>query len=378
MIWIAGCLCLGGCPDEQKKPRAPADAGKPLRPDAPPERFAHCAELKPRPAPVSRLRLAGTELIGDGYWLRPRGSRTPPRKLGSPRRLRLGVVGDPQQALGGTLSNLSWLRRRFARARVDAIVVVGGLDPDPAGTSALLRRLRGRAPLLVLPGDRVARDTFSATMRRLAPRAVDLSLSRVVALPQALVVSVPGYFQAHYLLAKERGCGYTPEDITRLLGVVRRLPGPKLLLSHGPPRGAGPDAVDRAFGGFNVGDTQLEQLMTAGNIRFGLFAHVHEAVGHATTLDGVPVEAGRWSTSLLLNVGSADAVSTERLDGGWSPGSAALFDLRGRRARYRMLSLPRSSYRQLRSPPGRSATDRARRARPTRQPPSTQRSKPDN
>jgi hypothetical protein len=66
---------------------------------------------------------------------------------------------------------------------------------------------------------------------------------------------------------------------------------------------------------------------------------VHESAGRATTLDERPVGEGEWSDSLLLNVGSADSVPHEDLAGRWSRGSAALVELEGERARYRMVSL---------------------------------------
>jgi hypothetical protein len=97
--------------------------------------------------------------------------------------------------------------------------------------------------------------------------------------------------------------------------------------------------VDRAFGAVNIGDSRLLRLMREGGIKFGIFSHVHESAGHATTVEGKPVPENTWSETLLLNVGSADSVPHEDLDGHWSRGTAALFELLDGRARYRLIDL---------------------------------------
>jgi hypothetical protein len=96
-------------------------------------------------------------------------------------------------------------------------------------------------------------------------------------------------------------------------------------------------AVDRAFGEVNIGDPMLRDLMEEGDVAFGVFGHVHESAGRATTLAGKVVPEGTWSSSLLVNVGAADAVPHEDLRGRWSTGTAAIVELRRGRARYRML-----------------------------------------
>jgi hypothetical protein len=205
----------------------------------------------------------------------------------------------------------------------------------------VLERFKG-LPLLGLPGDRESRSGFQAAMDALEKDAVDLTRVRGIQFPGASVVGVPGYFLYHQLLAREQGCSYDEHDIVALTRLARGLPLPRLLLSHGPPRGRGAASVDRAFGDVNIGDPLLRRLMEQAEVRFGLFAHVHESAGHATTLDERPVREMTWSDSLLLNVGSADAVAHEDLAGRWSRGTAALVELRSGKARYRMIHLDHS------------------------------------
>ncbi len=263
--------------------------------------------------------------------------QAPPQKI-TPQKITLGVLGDMREALPATLEQLTRASRYFQDRGAQAILVLGGLDATYEGTRALLQHLQG-LPVLALPGDRISRAGFQAAVENLGARYIDLSRVRGVLLPGISLFSVPGYALTHELLAKEQGCSYSVEDIHALARAAAALPAPRLLLSHGPPRGNGPEAVDRAFGGVNIGDPRLTRLLVDADLAFGLFAHVHEASGHATTLSGQPVAPRQWSDSLLLNVGAADSVAHEDLRGNWSEGQAALLEIQGTRARYTRVRL---------------------------------------
>jgi len=302
-------------------------------------RFEHCVTLKgPPTGTVKGFKLAGVELTHQSFYMKPRESAA---GLPARRGLKLGIIADTRQALPKTLTNLDYFRDQFAKAAVDAIVILGGLDTSFEGATELVHRLAGVIPVLALPGDQLSLEGFQATTRQFERGVLDLSQIRAIYLPPIVsLVAVPGYHLVHHLAAGYQGCSYTAAEIDGLAQALADAPTPRMLLSYGPPRGRGPKAVDRAFGDVNAGDPKLRDLMAAAKFRFGVFAHIHESAGHATTTSGRPVRPNRWSESLLLNVGSADGVPHENLRGHWSPGTAAIFEIKQGRARYRMLEAP--------------------------------------
>jgi hypothetical protein len=338
---LLAVLCALGCGCRERA--APRPAATPIvarsdRDGGAAPAFEHCARLGLSPRDLRPLRLAGV-------MLRPHGALLEAEPGAAPvARLALGLLGDSKEALAATLSNVDALVARFRAAKTDAVVLLGGIDARFEGTRAVLLRLRGAAPVLALPGDRESRAGFQAAVDALGADGVDLTRTRALLTSGVALLGVPGYHLTHQLLAGEQGCGYDDRDIAALVELIRGRGAARLLLAHGPPRGSGEAAIDRAFGGVNIGDPLLTRLMREADIRFGAFAHVHEATGRATTRDGRPVGEGRWSSSLLLNVGAVDSVPHEDLAGRWSRGSAALLELEtrsdGGRARYRRIELP--------------------------------------
>jgi hypothetical protein len=274
--------------------------------------------------------------------LEPRGARL--QSIGGTGRavtLKLGVLSDTKEALPETLAQLDQLAALFRREEVTAIVVLGGIDPTFEGIRLVLTHLQVAGPIIALPGDRESLSGWQAAMEALGRGGVDLTRITSLSLAGMGIVGVPGYFLHHHLLAQEQGCSYNADDIDEVIDRVQGLPPMRVLFSHGPPRGERETAVDLAFGGVHIGDPQLHRLMQEGHVAFGIFGHVHEAVGHATTLSGQVVSPMVWSDSLLLNVGSAEAIPHEDLAGQWWQGTAAMVELTEKKARYRMLAFKR-------------------------------------
>lgn len=339
LVLVLAPLLLAACPDREKT-RPKPDAAVAVKPDtkapAPGPRYESCAGLTAEKLPGS-VAIFGLRLVprdGDAV-LRPES----PAPAG--RRLALGVLGDTKEALPKTLDQLDRLVAWFRVMGVSAVVVLGGIDTTFEGIRDILGRLQRLGPVLALPGDRESRSGFQAAAEAY-PRVVDLTRVRALSCPRLVgLIAVPGYHLPHHLHAREQGCSYDEVAIRALVPLARELPAPRVLVAHTPPRGQGARAVDRAFGKVNIGDPKLSRLMREAKIPFGLFAHVHESAGHATTLAGEPVPERTWSPSLLLNVGSADSVPHEDVEGRWSRGTAALFELEKGRARYRMVDLAR-------------------------------------
>ena len=105
---------------------------------------------------------------------------------------------------------------------------------------------------------------------------------------------------------------------------------PVVLVSHGPPRGEGSQALDYTSDG-NVGDAQIPQAIKDGNIAFGIGSNIKEAGGRATDLPGTTVvKEEAWVKSLFLNPGPADnTVAWQMNDGTKANGLAAVLKIKG-------------------------------------------------
>jgi Icc-related predicted phosphoesterase len=322
--------------DASTAPRA--DAPKRVTP-APAPAYERCAggagagEVKPLMLERYKLRVDGALLRASPAAMTRAQETT----------IVLGALADTKEALPATLQQLDELAVQLGRFGVTAIALLGGIDETYEGIKAVLERLQRVAPVLALPGDRESRSGFQAAAEAFPRRVIDLVRVRGVVLPGLSLVGVPGYHLPHHLLAREQGCSYGPREIDAVAARARALPAPRLLLAHGPPRGSGRLEVDRAFGQINIGDPLLRRLLIRGRVTLGLFGHVHESTGRATTVEGRPVPPMTWSASLLLNVGSADSVPHQDLRGRWWRATAAVIEVRGGRARYRMIHAGRAA-----------------------------------
>lgn len=255
--------------------------------------------------------------------------------------VKLCAVGDTKEALPETLSVLKQFSKSCAAEGAEVIVVLGGLDATFEGIRDVLKALaEGGIPLFALPGDRESRKGFEAAIEHAGKLVIDGIKYRAM-IPKwgPTLVGIPGYYRFHHLLAQDQGCSYNRADLDRVAVFVKSLPLPRVLLSHGPPMGQNAFAVDRAFGNVNIGDPLLAGFMKQGKFNFGLFSHIHEAAGHATTLDGKPVQPMEWTDSLLLNIGSADTVLHDDLAQRWSKGTAAFVEFKSKQARFRLIEL---------------------------------------
>jgi hypothetical protein len=190
----------------------------------------------------------------------------------------------------------------------------------------------------VSPGAGESYDALNAVFKRLHEKKaqlVDMTAVRRVRIGHVTLISLPGYANAFYLEAKERGCAYEAGDLEDVADLADR-DRVNVILAASPPRGKGVAAADRGRGGVNIGDPALAAMLAGKGIRFGLFGHVYEAGGHATLADGAtPLGEGVWQDSLFVQAGSAGAVPVQLVDGGRSVGMAQIVELSGGRARFR-------------------------------------------
>ena len=147
---------------------------------------------------------------------------------------------------------------------------------------------------------------------------------------------MPGYYNPTYLHQQD-GCRYFPSDVKDLQKLLSEATSTPLLISHGPPHGDGPTALDRIHDDANVGDPVMRDFLDKTPIPFGAFGNILESGGRATDLTGKNViPQDTWVGSLYLNVGPTDAMQWQMLDGTVSEGMAGVLTLKGKQASYKI------------------------------------------
>jgi hypothetical protein len=273
------------------------------------------------------------------------------RKCAEPGRpFTLGVVADAKEPLPATLENLKRFAGVFAHEKVAAVLALGGLGANEDEIARVLGALKdAHAPVLALPGDREPEAAFHAAVeraRKAGLEVIDLAQNRVVDGGAFVLVSLPGYPWPHYLGAGALGCRYGEKEVQSLRALFDGVPGdrPRILASHTPPRGDGPEAADWALGGANVGDASLTRALPALGAQLVAFAHVDEAGGRALgaggALDGGaagPLSENVWAERLWLNAGAADSVPHLMDAGGSAHGQAALVEFSDGKLRFKVI-----------------------------------------
>lgn len=94
-----------------------------------------------------------------------------------------------------------------------------------------------------------------------------------------------------------------------------------------PPLGARP-SPSTSHEGTNVGDARINQLLTDGDVRFGVFSHILESGGRAvddvagSSVVALPMKAAR--KRLYVNAGAATSYGWGMVGGKTSRGMAAI------------------------------------------------------
>lgn len=254
----------------------------------------------------------------------------------------LGLLSGIHEPTEKNLTNLDHFLNQFKEAGAQAILVAGDVGNTESHMKQILGHLaKAPIPILVVPGAEENYDVYRRVMaevRKGHPQFVDMSLARRVRIGHLNIVSLPGYYKPFYLKAKSRGCAYGQADLDATFKLFGEK-GVNVLFSPSPPRGSGVWAVDRARGDINIGDRALSDMLKKHNIQFGLFGHVYEAGGHATLADGMtPVASGIWQKSLLLQVGSAEALPLPLVGEGRCVGMAQVVSFSAARARFQTLT----------------------------------------
>ncbi len=343
-ITLGLCLGLGllGCPEKKVEPPPPPP--KPVEPPKPPpvvpvaepRAEKECAapidpgpvtdvKIGDRAAKLSGARLAFTDKDADG-------------------QLVLGVLGPVNEDSGANLIALRKYLAFFKAEKVDAIVVTGDVGEVAGGITRVLKELSAaNLPTFVVIGNRECRADYTDGVnaaKKDSTAIVNLNEVRVVEFPELTLVSLPGYHEPNYINCKT-GCQYLKSTVDEAVRAAKEAKTPAALIAHGPPHGAGNQALDFAGAGGNVGDEAITQAIAEGGFKFGFFSNIKEAGGRAASdaAGTALLKEGQASTSLFLNPGPADTMGWEMNDGTKSVGMAAVFTFKTGQGSYKALRL---------------------------------------
>ncbi len=282
---------------------------------------------------IRQLTLGGKRYEQDGAHLRVLAA-----DKDKDDEVRIGVLSSVKDFTDETHKNLDRFFAWFAEEKIEFVVLNGDIAGDEEELEELLAYLvTFNTPLLISIGNYESRGSYFRAVSAAAdksPLIVDMNLVRIIEADDITLVSVPGYFDRRFLHSGS-GCLYRPSDIDATLEASEKLPGPKLLISHGPPKGRGARAIDVISDGHaNAGDPALTRLLRDGGFDFGIFGHLLESGARAEAGDfSMPIAADTWAPKLYVNAGAASALPWPLNDGGVATGMAAVMVVAGHKAK---------------------------------------------
>jgi Icc-related predicted phosphoesterase len=258
----------------------------------------------------------------------------------------LGLLAGIKDLEPETKAMLDQFIAGFEKADVDAIVIGGDSSSEPDALDQILEYL-GKAtsrPLLVVAGnmERGAALNYAVLKQRKAGalHMLNLDVIRRYDGDGVDVIGLGGYHDKAYLHLAG-GCIYKQKDLDALERAAAAANDTVVLLTHGPPRQKGQQAIDYVPGADNVGDPHLTELIAKAKISFGIHGHILEAAGRATDVGGKPLPQKKLHPSLFVNQGSANPLPWKLNDGTTSYGLAALLTVDGKKASYEILRGPK-------------------------------------
>lgn len=262
----------------------------------------------------------------------------------------VGVLANINEASGENLFNLDRYLAFFRENGVELVLVAGDSGEDRANIEAVLRKVAGSGlPVLAIAGNREAKADFVdavAAVQKDLPNLVNGNRVRYVDWDDADFVTLPGYHDPRYIHPGGAGCQYFKQDVGAVQKLAAAANDPVVLVAHGQPRGEASTALDViAPDKKHVGDANLNAVIEAAGIPFGIFPNIKEAgaVAVADLAGAKLVAEGTASDKLYLNPGSADSVEWTLNDGTGMVGSAAVITVAGKQATHRFFRAARLS-----------------------------------
>lgn len=285
----------------------------------------------------------------DGVRYEYTGATVKVRRDKKGKQVKLGLLAGIKDLDPETKAVLARFFSDFDKADVDGIVIGGDTASDPQQLEDIYRHLTTLTtrPLLVIAGnmERGAALNYALTKVRKetgATNLVNMDLVRRADFDGADVVSLGGYHDKHFLHVTG-GCVYTDKHVDQLESAAKAADDAVVLLTHGPMRQKGQQALDYVPGAENVGDARLTAVVQNAKIAFGITGHILEAAGKGTDVTGHPLPPRKPHAQLFVNQGSANPLPWKMNDGSTAYGLAALMTIEGRKASYEVLRAPKPS-----------------------------------
>lgn len=258
--------------------------------------------------------------------------------------LRIGVISATKDDREETLKAIKTMLGKFKKLGMDVLVVNGDLATvDLEMEDKLLPALADSGVLTVVHVGNtescgVFNDAATKTFKKY-PNFINGNWVRQIELDDGVLYTLPGYFDRRF--SHTGGAAkYKERDLVELRRMIKAGPGPKVLVSHGPPMMKGRRGIDIASGAGHVGDAQMTEMITKAKVQFGIFGHILEAGGRGSDLVGKRArKQKRWHKSLYVNAGTINPDPWVMLNGKTSYGMGMHVEIKGKRARYRVLKL---------------------------------------
>lgn len=258
----------------------------------------------------------------------------------------LGVLAGVKDLEPDTQATLKRFLDAFEKEDVDVILIGGDAAEEPEVLDKIygwLTEATGR-PLLAVLGntERAGAHNYAIAKLRKAGKfnLLNADVARRTDFDGFDVVSAGGYYDKKYLHLSG-GCIYTQTSLDEVVSAAKDADDVVVYLGHGPPKQTGKNAIDYANVNLNVGDPQLNEVITKGAIPFGVFGHILEAGARATDLKGNPVPQKKLLKSFYFNPGSANPLPWKLNDGTTSYGLAGIIRVQGKQASYEVLRAPK-------------------------------------
>ena len=275
------------------------------------------------------------------------GTKLTEKSTDEDKKAVIGVLANIKEDTPQNLKNIEQFLAFFEEKKADAIVVAGDVGETKQQIENALMPIAAKGlPTFVIIGNRERKSDFNDALAAVAakhPNVVNLNKVRLAAMDDVAIVSVPGYYDKAYIHATE-GCHYTAADVDATKPIIASVKDkPVVVVSHGPPKQAGSEALDRTLEQANVGDPALAKLLSGAGVKFGIFSNIQEAGGRATDLSGEKLlSANEPQDALFLNPGATDSVSWKMNDGTRSVGMAAIMTVEGSKAWFDVKRIPDS------------------------------------
>jgi hypothetical protein len=312
-----GCATPAAPPPKPPPPKPPPEPDHPRTWDEVPAFYGTMC-----PPPAFELDEPHTKTVGGVTWTVEGSVARREGRWSGP--LTIGVLGAVKDAQEATRKNLQKAKAAFTKAKVNAVLFNGDVaeTAEISDVVAMIGAIFGDTwPLLVHSGNSEWTSGFTNAFFELEkkhPSVFNLNFIRELDFGGVVLVSLPGWSVKDFV--KPGGCYYQKRHVDevrdRLEAISDRGDLPILA------------SLDRTWEFGNVGDPSLAELLDGDLVDIGIFGHILEAGGRATSdpVTHKPLKLPQKAPAkrLFVNVGSASSTGIELLTKKTSRGMAAI------------------------------------------------------